>query len=33
SKGVAIHQNAAVIEDVEALRAYTEDDPAAAWTR
>ncbi|MCV2881267.1 Crp/Fnr family transcriptional regulator [Actibacterium sp. XHP0104] len=33
SKGVAIRQNAAVIEDVEALRAYTEDDPAAAWTR
>ncbi len=32
-KGVKIRQNAADIADIEALRAYAEDDPAAGWTR
>ncbi len=31
--GVAIRQNAAEIADVERLRAFSENDPATAWTR
>jgi len=30
-QGVTIRQNNAVIEDVTALRAFAEEDPAAAW--
>ncbi|SFJ41683.1 Crp/Fnr family transcriptional regulator [Celeribacter neptunius] len=32
-QGVKVRQNAAEITDVEALRAYVEEDPAAAWSR
>jgi CRP-like cAMP-binding protein len=32
-QGVTIRQNNAAIDDVIALRAFAEDDPAAAWTR
>ncbi len=32
-QGVTVRQNAADIADIEVLRAYAEDDPAAAWTR
>lgn len=32
-QGVTIRQNAAEIADLEALRAFAEDDPANAWNR
>lgn len=32
-QGVTIRQNNAAIEDVTALRAFAEEDPAAAWAR
>ncbi|MEZ5797852.1 MAG: Crp/Fnr family transcriptional regulator [Paracoccaceae bacterium] len=32
-QGVSIRQNLAIIEDVEALRDYVEEDPAMAWSK
>lgn len=32
-QGVAVKQNIAVIEDIDALRIYAEEDPAEAWTK
>lgn len=31
--GVTIRQNKAAIDDIKALRAFSDEDPAAAWTR
>jgi CRP-like cAMP-binding protein len=31
--GVSIRQNKAAINDIDALRAFSEEDPAAAWSR
>lgn len=31
--GVTIRQNAAEIDDIDTLRAYSEEDPAAAWSK
>lgn len=31
--GVTIRQNKAAIDDINALRAFSEEDPAAAWAR
>lgn len=32
-QGVTVKQNLAVIEDIDALRVYAEEDPAEAWTK
>lgn len=33
TQGVTIRQSAAEIADIDALRSFAEEDPAAAWTR
>ena len=32
-QGVTVKQNIAVIDDLESLRDYAAEDPAAAWTK